>query len=57
MAGELVCTTSALSPTTVTFSSSAPTWSVTLTLAGTAALRTTVFRTEVLKPINDTVTE
>src|SRR6266516_384975 len=55
--GDCVCTTSALSPTTVTFSSTAPTESVTLTFPGTAACRVTELRTAVLKPISDTVTE
>src|SRR5882724_9631618 len=55
--GDCVWTTSALSPTTLTLSSSAPTWSVTFTLAGTAAFSVTEFREAVLKPISDTVTE
>ena len=55
--GDCVWTTNALSPTTVTFSSSAPTWSVTFTLAGTAAFNVTAFRAAVLNPMSDTVTE
>ena len=54
--GDWVCTTRALSPTTVTFSSTAPTESVTFTFAGTAALSVTEFSTAVLNPINETVT-
>ena len=45
------------SPTTVTFSSSAPTSSVIFTVAGTAAFSVTELRTTVLKPISATVTE
>src|SRR5258708_18976279 len=57
MDGDRVCTTRALSPTTVTFSSTAPTESVTLTLAGTAACSVTELSTAVLNPISETVTE
>ena len=56
IAGDCVCTTSALSPTTVTFSSRAPTWSATFTVAGTAALSVTEFSIAVLNPISVTVT-
>src|SRR5262245_45307999 len=55
--GDCVCTTRALSPMTVTFSSSAPTCKVTFTVAGTAALSVTSFRTDVLNPMSETVTE
>src|SRR5581483_4916904 len=55
--GDCVCTTSALSPVTVTFSSSAPTCIVTLTLAGTAAFSWTELRVAVRNPISETVTE
>ena len=54
--GVWVWTTRPLSPTTVTFSSIAPTDSTTFTLAGTAALSVTVLRVTVLNPINETVT-
>src|SRR5438876_2665111 len=55
--GVCVWTTSALSPVTVTFSSSVPTASVTLTLAGIAAFKVTSFNTAVLNPMSATVTE
>jgi hypothetical protein len=55
--GVFVCTTSELSPTTVTFSSSVPIDSVTFTFAGIAALSVTASRTAVLNPCSDTVTE
>ena len=57
IAGVAVCTIDALSPTTVTFSASAPTSSVTFTLAGIAACNVTFERVTVLKPMSDTVTE
>ena len=55
-AGVCVWTTRPLSPTTVTFSSSAPTESVTRTPAGVAALTVTSLSVTVLNPINATVT-
>ncbi len=54
--GVWVCTTRPLSPTTVTFSSIAPTDITTFTLAGTAAFSVTVLSVTVLKPCSDTVT-
>ena len=54
--GDCVWTTSALSPTTVTFSARAPTCSATFTVAGTAAINVTAFSVAVLNPISATVT-
>ena len=55
--GVCVCTTSALSPVTVTFSSRVPTDNTTFTDAGIAAFSVTSLRVAVLNPISDTVTE
>src|ERR1051326_941771 len=55
--GGCVGTTSALSPVTVTFSSSAPTDSTTFTVAGIAAFSVTSLSVAVLNPMSDTVTE
>src|SRR5258707_8877225 len=57
IAGDCVWMTVAESPTTVTFSSSVPTASVTFTLAGTAAFTVTEFSVAVLNPISHTMTE
>src|SRR5205823_554509 len=51
--GVCVCTTSALSPVTVTFSSSVPTDSTTFTVAGIAAFSVTSLSVAVLNPMSD----